>query len=1093
MSDKKKIVVKRGQGIDLPGKPTKLSPKAWTKGLEEGEIAFSSDEGRIFVGSDPANNLPQSTRLSYPYRNIEVIGENSREAFARMHGSRMREGDYHDYYFSQAFGDPIEEQPPQPATVSSYLTVLGGYPSTYRLTTDNPLHNLPYSQDQNTVDGASIYAYDLEIAANGDTYLSGFDDLRTATLVKLSGTGEFQWERTFGTTDDRTVDSVIYASALDTNDNIWVGGAMYEDDTTPTIDDGVQQYCATLIKYSPTGTMLGSYVFSEPDPNAQTWVQDILITDSNILIAITRQYQSENQTCAVLCFDNSMNLQWTSRFGTIVELFVETTISSLHLDDSGQYIIASGLVDHKSHFIVKYAIADGSVLWNTVIEDTTSSYANGRKHSTVIDTDGSMFIIDNDGDDSFAFRVTKLDPDGNLVWQRKIGVNYENYYFGIADACMIDGYLHFTAIANTLSSENLPYIFIVHPATGAHIATRYLVLTQGFLGVWAEDMFIKYRNGFATILVNYSGYEFEKRSWCATVINIQSNSGHLGSVPEINYNNRLRWTGKRPYPFDKDNNLYANGTNPFSFSETDDSVTMRELSYYGVSFDTTNSITITNILPVVGHAYNKTSGIIAPVQIPLKTTLSVPTTISYEIDVDGFSASYSAMSDDGFLYQIGVTAPNGEYGSSNHAALMKFDSQMNLVASQLITIDWSHMFMFCVDSTGLYVGRDKTITKYSLDLTTRIWASNFAEYNSFDGAFAKIISGVLWVAGCNHTGVNTTTSQTYVVYLHKISITTGEFISSRKSTATSLLGYAYGRVNINISNTGDVYVVFPYTPTFDKMDKHAAFIKFSSTLDVVWQTQLNIDVNLQYVTPDENVISVLNSNINLLNNGNIVVMTSVTYGIYSPYGYSLIYPTDYIFTRYSSTGVLQDRKNYKFFSPGEEASVYSNDTTQPTSIVLNNDIIVTFGCSNSTSADSNVVVARFDADLVNVWAKSITMPIGSLLYYPKIHNHFSDSNKFVFTCSSEDYYNDDLGYVMNNYCAVLPSDGSFELNYLITIDTEATFTGNLYLTYTQGSSSIFPSLGASSTIPTTTHPALPFGAVLGSVPNLTSNRTVWGG
>ncbi len=93
-----KITLRKGATFDLPGFPTRLSPREWTDPLDAGELGFSDDQGRIFVGPDLSAATPQKTRLQYPYQNIEIIGENSREAFAEMHGARMREGDARDYY-----------------------------------------------------------------------------------------------------------------------------------------------------------------------------------------------------------------------------------------------------------------------------------------------------------------------------------------------------------------------------------------------------------------------------------------------------------------------------------------------------------------------------------------------------------------------------------------------------------------------------------------------------------------------------------------------------------------------------------------------------------------------------------------------------------------------------------------------------------------------------------------------------------------------------------------------------------------------------------------------------------------------------------
>lgn len=124
-----RIIIKRGPIWDLPGKPTSIEPinqsqvltddiitlldigtgqelfstptflkGVFSKPLDEGELAFGTDEGRFFVGSNPDRGMRQSQRLAFPYQNVEIIGENSVDAFARVHGDRMREGDAMDYH-----------------------------------------------------------------------------------------------------------------------------------------------------------------------------------------------------------------------------------------------------------------------------------------------------------------------------------------------------------------------------------------------------------------------------------------------------------------------------------------------------------------------------------------------------------------------------------------------------------------------------------------------------------------------------------------------------------------------------------------------------------------------------------------------------------------------------------------------------------------------------------------------------------------------------------------------------------------------------------------------------------------------------------
>lgn len=81
-----KIIFLRGKSEELP---YTLSP---------GELAFATDEGRLFIGSDPIFGQPQYRRSEFPGQNIEILTENSKELFAKMHGDRLREGGGLDFY-----------------------------------------------------------------------------------------------------------------------------------------------------------------------------------------------------------------------------------------------------------------------------------------------------------------------------------------------------------------------------------------------------------------------------------------------------------------------------------------------------------------------------------------------------------------------------------------------------------------------------------------------------------------------------------------------------------------------------------------------------------------------------------------------------------------------------------------------------------------------------------------------------------------------------------------------------------------------------------------------------------------------------------
>jgi hypothetical protein len=72
-----KVQVRRGLGYELPGTPISLNPLAFGAGLDLGEIAFTEDEARVFVGHSPQPGDVNYQRTVYPYQNVEVLTENS--------------------------------------------------------------------------------------------------------------------------------------------------------------------------------------------------------------------------------------------------------------------------------------------------------------------------------------------------------------------------------------------------------------------------------------------------------------------------------------------------------------------------------------------------------------------------------------------------------------------------------------------------------------------------------------------------------------------------------------------------------------------------------------------------------------------------------------------------------------------------------------------------------------------------------------------------------------------------------------------------------------------------------------------------------
>lgn len=94
------IILRSGPSIDLPGAPTSLLPLAFGPGLLAGEMAFTTDTGRIYIGHDPSEGQSNYDRTIFPYQNIEVLTENSTDTLQNLLGALTREEGEFAYHVS---------------------------------------------------------------------------------------------------------------------------------------------------------------------------------------------------------------------------------------------------------------------------------------------------------------------------------------------------------------------------------------------------------------------------------------------------------------------------------------------------------------------------------------------------------------------------------------------------------------------------------------------------------------------------------------------------------------------------------------------------------------------------------------------------------------------------------------------------------------------------------------------------------------------------------------------------------------------------------------------------------------------------------
>lgn len=101
-----RIQVRRGPEADLPGAPVDFDAPTFSPALANGELALTTDTGRLFVGHQPAVGQPGHRRITFPYQNTEVLTENSHGLLRRITDAGHRHSGRGSFFQSILDRDP---------------------------------------------------------------------------------------------------------------------------------------------------------------------------------------------------------------------------------------------------------------------------------------------------------------------------------------------------------------------------------------------------------------------------------------------------------------------------------------------------------------------------------------------------------------------------------------------------------------------------------------------------------------------------------------------------------------------------------------------------------------------------------------------------------------------------------------------------------------------------------------------------------------------------------------------------------------------------------------------------------------------------
>ena len=208
-------------------------------------------------------------------------------------------------------------------------------------------------------------------------------------------------------------DDMGYAIAVDTSGNVYING------TTVITSGGYTNY--GVIKLDSNGNILWQKMIGSL-PDADSGFGIVVDSSGNVYVNGVQASDTYNGSdYGVIKFDSNGNVLWQKRIGGYY--------SDLGFDialDTNNNVYVCGYQNSDTYGLNDYGVikldTNGNLLWQKKIGGTGSDMVT--ENSLTVDGSGNVYVNGyqlSDTNGSYDFGVVKLDTAGNLLWQKKIG------------------------------------------------------------------------------------------------------------------------------------------------------------------------------------------------------------------------------------------------------------------------------------------------------------------------------------------------------------------------------------------------------------------------------------------------------------------------------------------------------------------------------------------------------------------------------------------------------------------------------------------------------------------------------------------------
>lgn len=267
-------------------------------------------------------------------------------------------------------------------------------------------------------DGANGVA----VAGDGSVYVTGStrsfgvgDD--DAMLLKYAPNGTLMWQRTYGTAPD----------PLNSGEESGIDVAVAPDNSGVVVLGNYRDGNIFLAKFDPAGLLIWDLTWGAATPQESADAITIAANGTIYVTGFTSSFGAGQGDAFLLSFTSLGALNWQKTWGGAgFDVPNGVAVAS----DGNIYIAGDTQFNANSAFLVKFAAADGSVIWQREWGLVGKNGVPGETQGTGVAAApaGGAYVSGSStgaGADPNLL-VARFDADGNFVWQRVGGPGFGN-------------------------------------------------------------------------------------------------------------------------------------------------------------------------------------------------------------------------------------------------------------------------------------------------------------------------------------------------------------------------------------------------------------------------------------------------------------------------------------------------------------------------------------------------------------------------------------------------------------------------------------------------------------------------------------------